>query len=100
MNTLSQEKLNEIKNSVNIVDIISSYISLSPRGKNYFGICPFHDDHSPSMSVSPSRQIYKCFTCGAAGSVFKFVQDYENICLSQYNSIQNYLKKQLKKLQT
>ena len=83
MNTLSQEKLNEIKNSVNIVDIISSYISLSPRGKNYFGICPFHDDHSPSMSVSPSRQIYKCFTCGAAGSVFKFVQDYENISFKE-----------------
>ena len=79
MNTLSQEKINEIRNSVNIVDVISSYIPLTPRGKNYFGVCPFHDDNNPSMSVSPSRQIYKCFSCGATGTVFKFIMDYENI---------------------
>ena len=79
MNTLSQEKINEIRNSVNIVDVISSYIPLTPKGKNYFGICPFHDDNNPSMSVSPSRQIYKCFSCGATGTVFKFIMDYENI---------------------
>ena len=79
MNTLSQEKINEIRNSVNIVDVISSYIPLTPRGKNFFGVCPFHDDTNPSMSVSPSRQIYKCFSCGATGTVFKFIMDYENI---------------------
>ena len=79
MNTLSQEKINEIRNSVNIVDVISSYIPLTPKGKNYFGVCPFHDDNNPSMSVSPSRQIYKCFSCGATGTVFKFIMDYENI---------------------
>lgn len=79
MNTLSQEKINEIRNSVNIVDVISSYIPLTPKGKNYFGICPFHDDNNPSMSVSPSRQIYKCFSCGATGTVFKFIMDYENV---------------------
>ena len=79
MNTLSQEKLNEIRNSVNIVDIISSYINLTPKGKNYFGICPFHDDNNPSMSVSEDKQIYKCFSCGATGTVFKFIMDYENI---------------------
>ena len=79
MNTLSQEKINEIRNGVNIVDVISSYIPLTPRGKNYFGVCPFHDDNNPSMSVSPSRQIYKCFSCGATGTVFKFIMDYENI---------------------
>lgn len=79
MNTLSQEKITEIRNSVNIVDVISSYISLTPRGKNFFGVCPFHDDTNPSMSVSPSRQIYKCFSCGATGTVFKFIMDYENI---------------------
>ncbi len=71
--------LNEIRNSVDIVDIISSYLPLSSRGKNFFGVCPFHDDHSPSMSVSPSKQIYTCFSCGATGNVFKFIQDYENI---------------------
>lgn len=79
MNVLSQEKINEIRNSVNIVDVISSYMPLTPKGKNYFGVCPFHDDTNPSMSVSPSRQIYKCFSCGATGTVFKFIMDYENI---------------------
>ena len=79
MNALSQEKINEIRNSVNIVDVISSYIPLTPKGKNYFGVCPFHDDNNPSMSVSPSKQIYKCFSCGATGTVFKFIMDYENV---------------------
>lgn len=71
--------LNEIRNSIDIIDVISSYLPLSSKGKNYFGVCPFHDDHSPSMSVSPSKQIYTCFSCGATGNVFKFIQDYENI---------------------
>ena len=79
MNTLTQEKISEIRNSVNIVDIISSYIPLTPKGKNFFGVCPFHDDTNPSMSVSPTKQIYKCFSCGATGNVFKFIMDYENI---------------------
>ena len=79
MNTISKEKIDEIRDSVNIVDVISSYVSLVPKGKNYFGICPFHDDNNPSMSVSPDKKIYKCFSCGATGSVFKFVMDYENI---------------------
>lgn len=71
--------INEIKNSVDIVDVISSYLPLTAKGKNYFGVCPFHDDHSPSMSVSKEKQIYTCFSCGATGNVIKFIQDYENI---------------------
>ena len=71
--------INEIKNSVDIVDIISNYIPLTSKGKNYFGVCPFHDDHSPSMCVSKEKQIYTCFSCGATGNVFKFIEDYENI---------------------
>lgn len=71
--------INEIRTSVNIVDIISNYLPLTKKGKNYFGVCPFHDDHSPSMSVSEEKQIYTCFSCGATGNVFKFLQDYENI---------------------
>ncbi len=71
--------LNEIRNNLDIVDVISSYLPLSSKGKNYFGVCPFHDDHSPSMSVSPSKQIYTCFSCGATGNIFKFIQDYEGI---------------------
>ncbi len=79
MNVISKEKIDEIRENTNIVDIISNYVSLVPKGKNYFGVCPFHDDNNPSMSVSPDKKIYKCFSCGATGSVFKFVMDYENI---------------------
>ena len=71
--------IDEIRKNVNIVDIISSYLSLTKKGKNYFGVCPFHDDHSPSMSVSEEKQIFTCFSCGATGNVFKFLTDYENI---------------------
>lgn len=78
-NGISQETINEIRNSLDIVDIVSRYVGLTPRGKNYFGICPFHDDNRPSMSVSKDKQIYKCFSCGATGNVFKFIMDYENI---------------------
>ena len=76
---LSNEEINQIRSSVDIVDIISGYIPLTPRGKNYFGVCPFHDDHSPSMSVSRDKQIFTCWSCGATGNVFKFIMDYENI---------------------
>lgn len=79
MNLISDEKINEIRSSVNIVDIISNYLPLTSKGKNYFGVCPFHDDHSPSMSVNPERQIFKCFTCGVGGNVFSFISKYENI---------------------
>ena len=76
---IDNETINNIKNSVDIVDIISERIPLTSRGRNLFGVCPFHDDHSPSMSVSKDKQIYTCFSCGATGTVFKFLQDYENI---------------------
>ncbi len=76
---IEQDTLNEIRNSVDIVDVISSYLPLTARGKNYFGVCPFHEDHSPSMSVSREKQIYTCFSCGSTGNVFKFISDYENI---------------------
>ena len=76
---LSQEQILEIQNSVDIVDIVSSYVPLTLKGKNFFGVCPFHPDHSPSMSVSREKQIYKCFSCRASGNVFKFIMDYENI---------------------
>lgn len=79
MNKISQENINHIRSNVDIVDIISSYIPLTPKGRNYFGVCPFHDDHKPSMSVSKDKQIYTCFSCGATGNVFKFIMDYENV---------------------
>ena len=76
---VSNEEIDKIRKSANIIDVISSYIPLTQKGKNYFGVCPFHEDHSPSMSVSLEKQIYKCFSCGASGNVFTFVSEYENV---------------------
>ena len=78
-NKITQEEIENIRQNIDIVDIISEYIPLTSKGKNFFGICPFHSDHSPSMSVSREKQIYKCFACGASGNVFDFVKEYENI---------------------
>ena len=79
MASVSNEEINDIRASADIVAIIGSYIPLTQKGKNFVGVCPFHDDHSPSMSVSPEKQIYKCFACGASGNVFTFVAEYENV---------------------
>ena len=79
MALVSNDEINTIRSNANIVDIIGSYLPLTQRGKNYLAVCPFHDDHSPSMSVSQEKQIYKCFSCGATGNVFTFVQNYENV---------------------
>lgn len=79
--------INEIRKVNDIVDVISSYIPLSKKGKNYFGVCPFHDDTNPSMSVSSDKQIYKCFSCGASGNVISFVMDYEHVDFREALSI-------------
>lgn len=79
MPRIADEVIEKIRASADIVEIIREYVPLTQKGKNYFGVCPFHQDHSPSMSVSKEKQMYKCFSCGAAGNVFKFVSDYENI---------------------
>lgn len=76
MNEKANNDFHRIQSHADIVEIIKSYIPLESHGKNYFGVCPFHDDHSPSMSVSPEKQIYKCFVCGATGNVFNFVENY------------------------
>lgn len=79
MDRLTVNDINNIRNSVDIVEVISEYIPLESKGKNYFGVCPFHDDNHPSMSVSKEKQIYTCFSCGATGNVFKFLMDYKSI---------------------
>lgn len=79
MARLSQEKINEIRQSVDIVDVIGQYLSLEKKGKNYVAICPFHEDNHPSMSISPQRQIFMCFVCHTGGNVFTFLQKYLNI---------------------
>ncbi|HCJ31383.1 MAG TPA: DNA primase [Firmicutes bacterium] len=79
MANISYEEILSIQRKANIVDIIRDYVPLTQRGKNYFGICPFHDDHNPSMSVSPEKGVYKCFVCGNAGNAFNFVMEYEKV---------------------
>ena len=76
---VTDTEINDIRAKANIVDIIGGYIPLTQRGKNYLCVCPFHDDHSPSMSVSAEKQIYKCFSCGETGNVFTFVSKYEGV---------------------
>lgn len=85
MSRVSYEEILSIQRKVNIVDVVSDYLPLKQSGRNYFGVCPFHDDHNPSMSVSKEKQMYKCFVCGAAGNVFNFVMDYEKI--SYYEAV-------------
>lgn len=83
MEKIPYDLILEIQRKVNIVDVIGEYLPLEQKGKNYFAICPFHDDHNPSMSISPEKQIYTCFVCGASGNVFNFVMNYENISFSE-----------------
>ena len=79
MEKIPYDVILDIKSKVNIVDVISEYLPVEQKGKNYFAICPFHDDHNPSMSISPEKQIYTCFVCGASGNVFNFVANYEKV---------------------
>ncbi len=81
MEKIPYDVILDIQSKANIVDVISQYVPVAQRGKNYFGICPFHDDHNPSMSVSPEKGVYTCFVCGHAGNVFNFVADYEKVSL-------------------
>ena len=75
--------IEDIRNSTNIVDVISHYIQLKKKGSSYFGLCPFHPDTHPSLSISPKKKIFKCFVCGAKGDVFSFVSKYEKISYLQ-----------------
>ena len=73
----------EIRKEVDIVDVIGNYVALSRVGKNLKGLCPFHSDNHPSMIVSPEKQIFTCFSCGATGNVFTFVRDYEKCSFNE-----------------
>lgn len=75
----SDEILDEVRSSNDIVDVISQYISLKRSGRNYFGLCPFHNEKSPSFSVSPDKQIFHCFGCGVGGNVISFISKIEGI---------------------
>jgi len=76
---ISQDKINQIREANDIVEIISNYLTITKKGKTYFGLCPFHPEKTPSFSVSPEKQIYYCFGCGKGGNVFTFLMEYEKL---------------------
>jgi len=76
---IPEEKIAEIREAVDIVDLISDYLTLKKKGKNYFGLCPFHQEKTPSFSVDPTKQMYHCFGCHKGGNVITFLMDYERL---------------------
>jgi DNA primase len=76
---IPEQKIEEIRNTASIVDIISGYVQLKKRGKNFIGLCPFHQEKTPSFTVSDDKQIYHCFGCGNGGNIFKFLMEFKNI---------------------
>ena len=79
----SDEVIEEVRSKNDIVDVISGYVKLQKKGRDYFGLCPFHNEKSPSFSVSRVKQMYYCFGCGAGGNVFTFLMEYENYSFSE-----------------
>ena len=74
----SDDIIEEVRSRNNIVDVVSEYVRLQKKGSSYFGLCPFHNEKSPSFSVSPGKQMFYCFGCGVGGNVFTFLMEYEN----------------------
>src|SRR6476661_4842604 len=74
---ISQETIQQIVTRIDIIEIIGSFIRLKKRGVNYIGLCPFHNEKSPSFTVSPSKEIYKCFGCGKSGNTITFLMEHE-----------------------
>lgn len=79
----SEDLIEEIRLRNDIVDVISGYVKLTRKGSSYFGLCPFHNEKSPSFSVSPDKQMYYCFGCGAGGNVYTFIMEYENFTFTE-----------------
>lgn len=75
----SDELIEEIRMSNDIVDVVSEYIKLEKKGKNYFGLCPFHREKTSSFSVEPGKQLFYCFGCGKGGNVFQFISNIERL---------------------
>ena len=80
---IDNDTIRKIRENVDIVEVIGREITLEKKGKNYFGLCPFHNDNNPSLSVSREKQIYKCFVCGEAGNAFNFLMKFHNISFKE-----------------
>ncbi len=78
-NRIEEEVIEQVRNNTDIVDIVSEYVQLTKRGRNYFGLCPFHGEQTPSFSVTQEKQIFHCFGCGAGGNAITFLMDIENL---------------------
>ena len=76
---ISQETIQEIVSKINILDVVGEYVKLKKRGANYLGLCPFHNEKSPSFTVSPSKEIYKCFGCGKSGNSISFLMEHDKM---------------------
>ena len=79
MSQIPQDIIDRVRDSADIVDVVSQYVDLKQRGPNYFGLCPFHNEKTPSFSVASAKQIYYCFGCNSGGNVFSFLMDYQQI---------------------
>lgn len=79
MGRIPEDKIEEVRQAANIVDVIGSYVTLKRRGRNFMGLCPFHTEKTPSFSVSPDKQIFHCFGCGKGGNVFSFLMEYDKV---------------------
>ena len=79
MSKIPQNIIDQVRDTAEIYEIVSEYVDLKQRGNNFFGLCPFHDEKTPSFSVSPEKEIFHCFGCGAGGNAITFLMDYEKI---------------------
>ena len=89
----SDDIIEEVRSRNDIVDVISQYVRLSKKGSTYFGLCPFHNEKTPSFSVSPSKGLCKCFSCGKGGNAVHFVMEHEQ--MSYYEALKYLAKKYL-----
>ncbi|MBR2191655.1 MAG: DNA primase, partial [Eubacterium sp.] len=79
----SEDTIEQVRSENNIVDVIGDYVKLTKKGSSYFGLCPFHNEKTPSFSVSPHKQMYYCFGCGEGGNVISFLMKYENYSFTE-----------------
>ena len=79
MARISEQIIEQIRSTADIIEVVSGYVQLKKRGRNYFGLCPFHGEKTASFSVSPERQIYKCFGCSVGGGVINFIMEIEGM---------------------
>ena len=79
MGRISEQIIEQIRSTADIIEVVSGYVQLKKRGRNYFGLCPFHNEKTPSFSVNPEKQIFKCFGCGTGGSSIDFIMEFEKL---------------------